>query len=86
MEAMHYPDVWYEYANWHVDGGGGGSAPALAVLHRGRRVCGRAFEACSAHGLTGSCHPFTAATALDLLTHQYTYLQPEQSDAVRSSS
>ncbi len=38
MEAMHYPDVWYEYANWHVDGGGGGSAPALAVLHRGRRV------------------------------------------------
>ena len=47
MEAMHFPDVWYEYANWHVDGGGGGSAPALAVLHRGRRVstapspCGR---------------------------------------------
>ena len=41
MEAMHYPDVWYEYATWHVEGGGGGSAPALAVLHRGRRVrCG----------------------------------------------
>ena len=38
MEAMHYPDVWYDYASWHLEGGGGGSAPALAVLHRGRRV------------------------------------------------
>jgi hypothetical protein len=37
-EALHYPDVWYDYAAWHVEGGGGGSAPALAVLHRGRRV------------------------------------------------
>ena len=38
MEALHYPDVWYDYAAWHVEGGGGGSAPALAVLHRGRKV------------------------------------------------
>lgn len=38
MPMLHYVDFWIEYAEWHAAGGGGGPAPALAVLNRGRQT------------------------------------------------
>lgn len=34
MFMYHHPEMWYEYALWHTEGGGGGPPAALAVLSR----------------------------------------------------
>ena len=43
VQLLHYPDLWCEFALWHQEGGGGGAAPALAVLGRARQVCHSKF-------------------------------------------
>ena len=38
MVLLHYPDTWLEYAAWHAEGGGSGSAAANAVLGKARKA------------------------------------------------
>ena len=55
MVLLHFPDVWLDYAAWHAEGGGGGTAAAQAVLTKARK----ALPACLAV-------QFAAADALEV--------------------
>ena len=54
MVLLHYPDLWAEYAQWHQEGGGG-AAPALAVLNRGRQARAPRCRPAHQHFFSNSC-------------------------------